>query len=276
MPRTRIQCARCGYVCDQVGHYKVHINRKKTCPPLVADVIPTLENSVRGDASTPTAGGALTAGVQVNVDGANNTVQMSIDNSDNSSTTTNSNNVTTHNTTNNININVQAPATLPTPLPYFYEDLSHITPEMWEAVVKVGTDNPGVAAMMLVSWVHFAPHAPQNHNVYFPDDSEFALYRKKLSDRVHWAWEHQKVLAGILLNDKADAIREYVDNNTGTIEPDLARAYARRYDTYGLPHDDPMLVRKMIGTLLGNSELIKTMRRGWVHDFTRNCPDQMS
>lgn len=48
MPRTVIQCPRCGYQTDHLGSYDKHINKKTLCRPLLSDVRPTIESVLRG------------------------------------------------------------------------------------------------------------------------------------------------------------------------------------------------------------------------------------
>lgn len=193
MSKTTYSCPRCGYSTDRINNYAQHVARARTCKAILRDVVPTLENVVRSDAGqlVPVFGDQA-QNLSLPITGDNNHVDV----------TANNNNIqnNTQNIHNNNNFNMPV-------LPLGQEDKSHVTARQWQYLMEQCTSDADGAMRLLANMVHFNPAKPNNMNVFFPQLGHEAAYFG--GDPPKWRWEDKNNAAERLLDQNADALKEY-------------------------------------------------------------------
>ncbi len=204
------ECPRCGYATGRKSCYQQHLDRKRRCCPIVADVAPTMQNGRHaGDSPTITT--------------TNNTANT-INGDRNTMTNTTTNNTTTNNF-NNFNISLTCSKEL---LPRGQEDLSHITEDMWSQLVRIALQNTDLASAILTHWIHFHPMVPQNHNVYVPPrhiSGMAATYKPERGNRskASWKWEPRGEVVSEMLDDRMGDIDMFCSEHPELFPPDVVR-----------------------------------------------------
>lgn len=221
--RMAYSCARCGYVTDHLGAYKKHLGRRKLCPPTVADVAPTLGNMrvdrrMQGRAAAPGAGAGGGASLATVTGDHNTTIAIEGDNARVRQETHTHEHEHQHTHTHNI-------------FAFGREDVSHLTPEIFEMLARLGAKNGDAAVTHLVALVHFNPHKPENMNVRVDArDEDVKVYDGR-------AWQTERAegyTVSRLICDKAADLMEFVGDNAGRLRRAAADGFEAYYDTPGL------------------------------------------
>lgn len=199
MPRNTMSCPRCGYTADRLSQYVNHINRQRRCAPVLQDIEPTLDNMIRNGAPLPAPVTILNT--------PTNTNEFAIHGDHNRVTNNNTMNANTTNNTH-INNNFNVPKAV---LPMGYEDLAHITADMWGAVVHRGVKDVQAAVQMLALLINFNQANPGNMNVYFPKDGEHAALFSGSPPR--WSWKWKDDAAQTVLDKNAVHFTGYVQEH---------------------------------------------------------------
>ncbi len=255
------ECPRCGYTTGKRYNIQMHLDRKRQCRAVIADVVPDVESCRHSDAPQSDAqsdaphGNAQTTTV-------NNTTPVT-------TTTTGDHNTTNINTTTVYNISLSCSREL---LPRGKEDLSHITDEMWTQLVRIALQNTDLAASILMHWIHFNPMVPQNHNVYVPPchvSGMAAMYKTERTDRnkASWKWEPRREVLSEMLDDCMGGIDVFCNDHPELVSAKDARAVssylpaAERADQGYAPVMDELATH--------GSRLVELEQP----DLARTCPD---
>ncbi len=206
MPRSEFTCCRCGFRTDRLSVYKVHVNRMTPCLAKLSDVIPTLDNVIkvehkrgRKPSSQAPVGQSETPAI---VHGNNNVVQG-------------------NNSITIIHNHVHAPRALGE------EDLSHITPEIWQRFSQlVGIDSSS-AMELLVQLINYNPSMPQNMNTYMPADNSkpaAVFYDSSRHGWCDWCNVDRGVAVKWLIDARGEQLQEYMEKHADQVKARDVRA----------------------------------------------------
>jgi hypothetical protein len=201
MPRTTIQCCRCGYTTDRKSSYKDHLKMKKRCPAILSDQTPTENNYIRHETAAGDSNQSAT------------TVNITVNTTVNASTTIH------HHHHTHVHIH---PYTASEP------DCAHISQAAMQRIALQCAEDGVAAVTNLVALMHFNPDKKENMNIYFTSADEgqgavLTLYQRTGSSPA-WCWVNREVMLGWLVGDHALVIADFADAHPKLIKPDKARA----------------------------------------------------
>lgn len=216
-----LTCPRCGFSTKRSDVIRAHVSRKRQCPCVKSDVTPCMENIIRSGGRKFTASTTRTG---VSVTACDN---VTIDSHD----------------TYNITINVNQVARDSSVLPWSYEDMSHITPDVWKRICKLAVESPKDGLQAFINLVNYNPAVPQNMNMYVPAEGPAYVF---LVNGNRWHKIDRERAVQWLIGDRATDIGDYISENPQVLPPEEAHKFMRFFRTHQTwPSDAVALVEMM-------------------------------
>jgi hypothetical protein len=201
MPRTTIQCCRCGYTTDRKSSYTDHITKKKRCAARLSNEIPTGNNYIRHETNAGDSNQSAT------------TVNITVNTTVNASTTIH------HHHHTHVHIHPYT-AALP--------DCAHISRAAMQRITLQCAEDGVAAVTNLVALTQFNPDKRENMNIYFTsaDEGQGAVltFYKRPGSSPAWCWVNREVMLGWLVGDHALLISDFAEAHPKLVQPDKARA----------------------------------------------------